>query len=119
MWGIFTGASLVIVSEARGMREEALERAHEKKRELETERLDPGETQTASIRGNMQSQIVGIESRIKELRELEVGAFSHWYQQPIFAALVSCSACSAPLALPNRLSNFLSGERLAISEALD
>ncbi|MET0253706.1 MAG: hypothetical protein ABW214_06710 [Terrimicrobiaceae bacterium] len=86
---LLTGASLVIVSEARRMREEALERAREKKREIETERPDPGETQTASLQGNMQSQIVGIESRIKELRELEVGAFSHWYQQPIFAALVS------------------------------
>ena len=86
---LLTGASLVIVSEARGMREEALERAHETKRALETKRLVPGETQTASLPQNVQSQIAGIESRMKELRELEVGAFSHWYQQPIFAALVS------------------------------
>ena len=26
---------------------------------------------------------------MKALRELEVGSFSHWYQQPIFAAFVS------------------------------
>ncbi|HEY5706432.1 MAG TPA: hypothetical protein VIS96_12740 [Terrimicrobiaceae bacterium] len=85
-----TGASLMIVSEASRMRGEAIERAREKKHEIETRGLVPGEQAvSAPLRESLQSQIGGLESRIKALQELEVGAFSHWYQQPIFAALVS------------------------------
>jgi hypothetical protein len=87
---LLTGASLVIVSEARSMRGEALARARKQKDTLETKRLTPGEQPgTALLPENVQTQIAGLESRMKALDELEVGAFSHWYQQPIFAALVS------------------------------
>jgi hypothetical protein len=86
---VLTGASLVIVAEARSMRREALERAHERKLALEADLIPGGRPRTAALPENVQAQIAGLESRVKDLRELEVGAFSHWYQQPIFAAFVS------------------------------
>ncbi len=75
---LLTAASLAIVSEAGRMRKEALDRTHEKKYVLESKRAE-----------NVQSQIVALENSIEQLRKLETGAFSTWYQQPIFAALVS------------------------------
>ena len=90
---VLVSASLLLVSEAASLRRSVLKQIQTKCR---------GSKDRPRERARLRSEA-------EQVKELDIGAFARWYQQPIFAAFISLVAVFGTLNLAEPIVRLMVG----------